>query len=282
MSLTAADIIAIIQAGGSVSIGSDGSMSIGPADAKRRMTAAEKQQAYRDRRKSVTGVTGKVTPDGETVTGVTGKVTYPSPPPLPPGTPNPTPTPGEHTRVCEAPENPDGLIPEIPQGKAEETPEIPGITDPPDGDDSKPSRFPFPPPAAAALQRHFRRRPATPWGKKEIAAARRLRLPEDQLLADLALFAKAKAAGWEYYRKDTLTLLNNWQAEVERSEDFLKTVNTPKNGTDSRTNRPPVSRNAAPLDPNRPSLNATAVNGSAADLAKYGRPDPDENGKSYW
>ncbi|MES2706095.1 MAG: hypothetical protein V4726_05765 [Verrucomicrobiota bacterium] len=229
---------------------------------KRPMTAAEKQQAYRDRRKNVTGVTGKVTPDGESVTGVTKKVTPPSPPPLSPTPPIPTPTPGEHTRVCEAPEFPD--------------------SEPPDGKESKPSRFPLSPPVAAALQKHFNRRATTAWSPKETAAARRLRATEAQLLADLELFGKARAAGWEFYRRDTLTLLNNWQAEVERSEDFLKTVNTPKNGTDSRTNRPPVSRNAAPLDPNRPSLNATAVNGSAADLAKYGRPDPDENGKSYW
>ena len=68
------------------------------------------------------------------------------------------------------------------------------------------------------------RRKTTAWNEKELAAFRKLKLSEDDLIADLQLFAKARNAGWEYHRKDTVTLLNNWQTEVERAEDFLGSI----------------------------------------------------------
>lgn len=77
---------------------------------------------------------------------------------------------------------------------------------------------------AEPLRSLFGRRESTGWTDKEVAAFRKLKIPTAQILADLALFAKARSAGWSYYRRDTITLLNNWQGEVERCEDFLKTA----------------------------------------------------------
>ena len=66
------------------------------------------------------------------------------------------------------------------------------------------------------------RRKTTAWSDKEMIAYRKLKLTEQELIQHLALFAKARTAGWPYHRKDTVTLLNNWQSEVERAEDFIR------------------------------------------------------------
>jgi hypothetical protein len=65
------------------------------------------------------------------------------------------------------------------------------------------------------------RKKTTAWTDKELTAYRKLKLTEEDAVRDIALFAKAREAGWGYHRKDTITLLNNWQTEIERADDFL-------------------------------------------------------------
>jgi len=86
---------------------------------------------------------------------------------------------------------------------------------------------PIPESVRLALQPLYKRGLDTAWSAKEIATWRTLKLSETQALQDIALFAKARAAGWLYYRRDIQTLLNNWQAEIEKASDELKTAKKP-------------------------------------------------------
>jgi hypothetical protein len=81
------------------------------------------------------------------------------------------------------------------------------------------------------------RRKTTAWSDKELTAYRKLRLTEEDVIQHLALFAKARSAGWGYHRKDTVTLLNNWQTEVERAEDFIGSL--PATSSQKSTYVPP-------------------------------------------
>lgn len=84
----------------------------------------------------------------------------------------------------------------------------------------------FPIPAIEPrLRALYSRRDSTPWNAKEIRAAkalRDLRIPPDDLLHDLALFRAAREAGWEYYRREPATLLNNWTGEVDKARQFMR------------------------------------------------------------
>ncbi len=84
-------------------------------------------------------------------------------------------------------------------------------------------------------------------------------------------------------------LITRWQSNLasyagkwRNNEAKYKT----KNGNDSRPNRPTVTRNVGALDPNRPSLNATAVNagqaGKPAGLEADGGPGLDFDGQGGW
>lgn len=62
----------------------------------------------------------------------------------------------------------------------------------------------------------FNRRLTTKWNAKEEKAYRIAR----PTLKEVAEVSKAKNSGWQYYRKDLLTALNNWSAEVDRARDY--------------------------------------------------------------
>lgn len=81
---------------------------------------------------------------------------------------------------------------------------------------------PIPESIRLALQPLYRRGLDTAWSSKEVKTWKKLNLSESQALADIALFSKARATGWTYYRRDIETLLNNWQAEVEKASHELK------------------------------------------------------------
>jgi len=180
----------------------------------------------------------------------------------------------------------------IPEGNSN-APEIAGfaLNDDPGREGSGPNGRPphnkpipaIPDAIAIPLRSLFSRRESTPWTAKEIAAYRKLAIPAATAEADLAIFAKARASGWEYYRRDTLTLLNNWHAETERAADYLLTLTKPtSHGNDSRPNRPTVTRNVEPLPANRPSLNATAVGYGQNRLEDIRGPSIDEDGNECW
>lgn len=191
--------------------------------------------------------------------------TPPSPPPPSPlHPPSPAPTPGSISAGAHTREGSGPLSRTSPAPDKNHLPAIPEA-------------------AAAPLRSLFSRRESTGWTAKEIAAFRKLRLPESQLLADLEIFAKARQSGWAYYRRDTLTLLNNWHAETERAADYLATLTKPtSHGHHSRTNRTHVTRNVEPLPANRPSLNATAVGYGQDRLEDLRGPSIDENGNECW
>ncbi len=66
------------------------------------------------------------------------------------------------------------------------------------------------------------RRFDTQWPDKDVIAYRKLKLTEEDAVRDIELFTSTRKAGWEFYRKDISTLLNNWQIEIERCEDFMR------------------------------------------------------------
>ncbi len=61
----------------------------------------------------------------------------------------------------------------------------------------------------------FYKRPR-PWTMKEIKAYKKLTISDE----DITQIELARAAGWVYYRKDLITLLNNWHEEVARATDY--------------------------------------------------------------
>jgi hypothetical protein len=70
----------------------------------------------------------------------------------------------------------------------------------------------------------FRRRPNTVWDKREIDALRKVekfKTPEE----DIALLEKAYLSKAPYIRKDVLTLLNNWNGEIDRAGGNLTSGN---------------------------------------------------------
>lgn len=166
---------------------------------------------------------------------------------------------GNSTEIPEPPSPPSSLSPKPPIPPAptpehtprvhEGSPEVPEIPEFPETKTAKPPKFPIPPDIATGLQGLFRRKASTPWSEKEIAAARKLliHIPESQLLADLKLFADVRAAGWTFYRRDMITLLNNWQAEVERSEDYMRCEAGGQRQQPARSSPPPM----APLKPGK-------------------------------
>lgn len=63
----------------------------------------------------------------------------------------------------------------------------------------------------------YKRRPTTSWSAKEQSAYRKAQIAEE----DLQIVERARQLGYLYYRKDIFTLLNNWNAEVDRSRAFI-------------------------------------------------------------
>lgn len=78
-----------------------------------------------------------------------------------------------------------------------------------------------------------------------------------------------------------------WQSDLTGyAKQWRNNEGKTKHGNDSRPNRPTVTRNVGALDPNRPSLNATAVNagqaGKPAGLEADGGPGLDFDGQGGW
>lgn len=94
------------------------------------------------------------------------------------------------------------------------------------------------------------------------------------------------ARGWVDERGQKITNPLSHLGKFKNSWNANEAQRKKSHGNDSRPNRPPVTRNVAPLDPNRPSLNATAVNapkaGSAGGLEADGGPGLDFDGKGGW
>lgn len=63
----------------------------------------------------------------------------------------------------------------------------------------------------------YKRRETTKWSDKEQTALKKAQID----LQDLAVVEEARRLGYEYYRRDILTLLNNWNAEVDRSRFYI-------------------------------------------------------------
>lgn len=70
-----------------------------------------------------------------------------------------------------------------------------------------------------------KRRLTTPWSVKEIKAFKAIgNIPEEDLLAMEAYYA----SDCEYLRRDMLTLLNNWQGEVDRAHEYISKSKKPQ------------------------------------------------------
>jgi len=75
----------------------------------------------------------------------------------------------------------------------------------------------------------FSRKETTRWSEKEIAALKKLTITDH----DLQLIIKLYNSNYEYKRRDLLTLLNNWQGEIDRANNhFKKTATTTGQGFD--------------------------------------------------
>jgi len=75
----------------------------------------------------------------------------------------------------------------------------------------------------------FSRKETTRWSEKEIAALKKLSITDH----DLQLIVKLYNSNYEYKRRDLLTLLNNWQGEIDRANNhFKKTATTTGQGFD--------------------------------------------------
>lgn len=69
----------------------------------------------------------------------------------------------------------------------------------------------------------FNRREATAWSEKEIKALKsveKLNTTEDEILALEAYYTADMPSGKDYRRRDILTLLNNWNGEIDRAKAF--------------------------------------------------------------
>lgn len=67
------------------------------------------------------------------------------------------------------------------------------------------------------INKLYARRETTRWSDKENQALRKAQIDPQ----DLAIVEKARAMGFPYYRRDILTLLNNWNAECDRSRIYI-------------------------------------------------------------
>ena len=79
-------------------------------------------------------------------------------------------------------------------------------------------------PLAARICGWFKRRPSTMWDDKELKKLReveRFNTPEE----DLVLLDKFYSAPDSFHRKDVMTLLNNWNAEIDRAKNYQPQTN---------------------------------------------------------
>lgn len=237
------------------------------------MTPAEKQRAYRERKASVTE---KVTASGKSVTDVTEKVTQtprslaPSPLPLAspsprPHTHTPAPTPTHEAGQVKAskPKQAELLAP------AEEKPESVMLD------------------ASLSADLHqawqewqtYRQRRAAAKGKDRLAwtcqAAR---------MGAMQVASYSQSHGPRIVCDRIASAIGgNWQGLNLDKMDRPKSSPHSQNGNDRTTTRPPVTRNAAPLPSNQPSLDDSGNRGrEVSGLPSTGRPCVGADGEIEW
>lgn len=67
------------------------------------------------------------------------------------------------------------------------------------------------------INKLYTRRETTRWSDKETQALKKAQIDPQ----DLAVIERARALGYTYYRRDILTLLNNFNAETDRCRDYI-------------------------------------------------------------
>jgi len=127
-----------------------------------------------------------------------------------------------------------------------------------DSEDKAPSKPKWnPTPSQIMVAGWFRRRPETPWSEKEVKAWKKCPDTLESELELLAAYYKAAiSADIDYRRRDLLTLLNNWQGEIDRAKKFQ--LNGNHNGSNQR------HRSEGP-DRNKGTANESRIN----DYSKY-------------
>lgn len=72
------------------------------------------------------------------------------------------------------------------------------------------------------ISKLYGRRESTKWSEKENRAFSKIEINEDEMTM-IEIYCHKKT-GSEYRRRDIMTLLNNWNGEVDRARDFQKTI----------------------------------------------------------
>lgn len=83
----------------------------------------------------------------------------------------------------------------------------------------------------------FKRKPSTAWSAKEIKAWNAI--PSESIADGIDILAAPYLAGEKYCRKDLLTLLNNWQGEIDRWRSYKTTMNSDVQPAQSGYEDPP-------------------------------------------
>jgi hypothetical protein len=262
MSLTAADIIALVTAGSTVAIAADGGITITPPDGKRKASNAERCRRYR-MSKHVETMSDHVESMSRHANDMAPS---PSPPPLSPlhpplPAPTPTPTPTARVRIREGRGGKAGNI-EADITAADEEPlplelMLPAFRDVW---------------ADWCLHRAelYRAYPVKRWTAR---AARNTLTECARHGAELSAMAI------------TAAISNGWQGLVWDRLQYAP--NHSPNGHNRTTNRPALTRNAEPLLAGQPSLN-TSGNcggghaGTVSGVPASQRPSLDENGEECW
>jgi len=94
----------------------------------------------------------------------------------------------------------------------------------------------------------FGRKPETPWSEKETKAFRKIRpMDEEDLAVVESYYAANRKLPVNYCRRDILTLLNNFQSEVDKSRLWQQTKHhahqpsNPKSAANNNLNAAAVS-----------------------------------------
>jgi len=85
-----------------------------------------------------------------------------------------------------------------------------------------PAKLHLPDSVVCALKKLYNLRATTRWNTTAVKASQKLNgVPEPDLLEEIDLMVRARAAGWQHYRKDAETLMNHWEMEISRAKVFL-------------------------------------------------------------
>lgn len=69
------------------------------------------------------------------------------------------------------------------------------------------------------IGRFYRRKIKTPWSKKEIAALVKV-VQRPEVLAECREIMRLYRGGYEFYRREAVTLLNNWAGELDKARNY--------------------------------------------------------------